>query len=186
MLETEQLEDRAKRLAQIRQLPLDKMSLYCKDLPGDRKRVQCLLCPKSRDGFSDTKDDWASHHFRFAHWEHYFAMIPGGPGLLSRRKREKVIPWKKQIKELPQPQNSGSSAEKWIVLEDVTLDTPIRTDEELALVLETASQVKHFLAGPVMIQRFVVVSEGNGHCLCLGINTWVKFFRMFGYDVVAN
>ena len=167
MAKSEQLEDRAKRLAQIRQLPLDKMTLYCKDIPGDRKDVQCLLCPMGGDGCSNAKDDWASYHFRVYHWEHYFAMIPDGPDLL-RTKSGEIIPWEKQdVKR----RNSGFSAEEWIVLEDVTLDIPIDTDEKVAMVIERTSHMNHYLAGPVMIQRFVVVREGTDHCLCVGIHT---------------
>jgi len=171
MAEREQLQDRIKRLTQIRQLPLDKMTRYCKEMLDGRKTVRCLLCPDRGDDFASTKEYWASYHFRFDHWGHYFAMIPKGLGLLSHMKHEKVIPWEKQSKELLQPLDSEFSAEKWILLEDVTQDIPIDTDEELAEALNMFSQICHCLAGPVMIQRFVVVREGGGHCLCLGIHT---------------
>lgn len=171
MAETERLEDRAKRLAQIRQLPLERMAHYCKEIPLERAKVECLLCTE-RGWNIYPRDGWATDHFRIAHWRQYFGIIPSGSHLngLRREKINEIIPWEKQ--KLPQrASDSRFSEDEWITLQDVIEDIPINSDEEIVLTIAAASETWHYLAGPVMIQRFVVVREGDGYCLCLGIHT---------------
>jgi hypothetical protein len=57
------LEDKRRRLAQIQALPLSRMTLYCKDLLIDRRKIEYLLCNGRVD-----KEEWAVGHFRFDHW----------------------------------------------------------------------------------------------------------------------
>jgi hypothetical protein len=175
MAESERLEDRTKRLAQIRQLPLDQMTHYCKNLPLETEKVECLLCPSEWNHYP--RDQWATHHFRIDHWRQYFGIIPNGSHLFrgfSRQKIDEIIPWEKQ--KLPQrASDSRSSRDEWIVLEDVIADNPIDSDEDLVSIVANTSEIPHYLAGPVMIRRFVVVGEGDGYCLCVGIHTSVNF-----------
>lgn len=178
--ENEKLEDRAKRLAQIRRLPLEKMTRFCKDVPENREKVECLLCSDPEEHWQSIhpKDDWASEHFRRFHWENYFAMVPELTDRLyqlEKKRLGKVIPWEKQSEELAQPADPKFSPDEWIIFEDVALDTPIESDNEIFDDITSASSFNHYsLPGPVMIQRFVVVREGGRQCLCLGIHTSVK------------
>lgn len=175
--ENEKLEDRAKRLAQVRQLPLEKMTRYCKDVAGNRKKVDCLLCSNPEKQSIYPKDNWATWHFRIVHWNKYFGMIPVSEATerrLSTKKPTKIISWEKQSEELPQPPDPNFSADKWIVFEDVELDTPIHSEDEIIGRILCFSSRHHHLAGPIMIQRLVVVREGRNECLCLGIHTSVK------------
>ncbi|KAK6948138.1 hypothetical protein Daesc_009902 [Daldinia eschscholtzii] len=155
----ESLEDRKKRLAQIRGLPLERMVQYCEDIPHDPGIVNCLLCrAKLRTKNSKRnigpvpKGLWASLHFRIQHWEHYFSMLP--PDVLRglrKDRRRRLVP----SKDLTPPNpGSGFSAEKWIDLTDVTKDVPIQTDEELIRVVNETSTFNHYLRGPVLIQRY--------------------------------
>jgi hypothetical protein len=68
----EYLEDKGRRLAQIQSLPLPQMTLYCKELFTDRRKVVCLLC----NGYVLEKETWAISHFSIGHWEYYFLMLP--------------------------------------------------------------------------------------------------------------
>lgn len=174
--QAEQLEDRFKRLAQIHQLPLENMTRYCEDVPSDGKKVYCLLCSNPKEQTKWPKDKWATWHFRKEHWIYYFSMVPGLSDHLSREMKGMVISQEKQSEEPPQPPDQNFSAEKWITLEDVTLDTPITEDNEMANIVENHSLGYYFFSvrGPVMIQRFVVVREGSEQCLALGIHTLVK------------
>ncbi|KAI1477688.1 hypothetical protein F4774DRAFT_388230 [Daldinia eschscholtzii] len=175
----ESLEDRRKRLAQIRSLPLEKMVQYCEDIPHDPGVVNCLLCRaelraknSKRNIGPVSKGLWASLHFRIQHWEHYFSMLPPNAlrGLRKDRRR-RLVP----SKDLTPPNpGSGFSAEKWIDLTHVTEDVPIETDEELIRVVNQTSTFDHYLRGPVLIQRFVVVCQGVADCLCLGIHTYSR------------
>ncbi|PKK49919.1 hypothetical protein CI102_8721 [Trichoderma harzianum] len=162
--DTERVEDMLKRLRQIRQLPLDRMTRYCRGIPGDRKSVQCLLCGQ---GSRVLKDYWATQHFRACHKEYYFGMFQSG--MVGHFK---AIPWGKQLKKLPPSASTEFSAVKWITVEDITLDVPIQPDSDFAH--PDISQEYYLDSGPVMIQRFVVVREDNKYCLCLGIHTYAK------------
>ncbi|KAK4074482.1 uncharacterized protein Triagg1_5078 [Trichoderma aggressivum f. europaeum] len=161
----EQLEDMIKRLTQIRQLPLDRMTRYCRDIPGDRKSVQCLLCGQNS---RILQDYWATQHFRACHKEYYFGLKQD-----ENSANLKVIPWKKQLKKLPHSTSTEFSAEKWIVLEDITIDVPIQEDWDFS-GWDISQQYYLDVGGPIMIQRFVVVREDNKCCLCLGIHTYMK------------
>lgn len=173
--EEEQLQNRSRRLAQIRQLPLEKMTRYCEDVARDGSEVHCLLCSRPGQPSKHQKDDWASDHFRLHHWEYYFGMVPGLSSRLSRETRVSVIAWEQQSEASSQPPERDFSAERWITVDDVTLDTPIKVDDEIASVVNDHSQIHYWpLPGPIMIQRFVVVREGDGQCLVLGIHTSVK------------
>lgn len=178
--ENEKLEDRAKHLAQVRQLPLDKMTRYCQDVADNRKKVKCLLCtdPEKLRESIYLKDEWASDHFRRDHWIYYFAMVPKLEDRLDelpRRRRELVIPWQRQSEEHAQPADLKCSPDGWITFEDVASDTPIDTDDEIFdVIARFSSREHHSLPGPVLIQRFVVVREGSRECLCVGIHTSVK------------
>lgn len=173
--EDEQVEDRSRRLAQIRELPLEKMTRYCEDAAGGGGTVHCLLCWRPGEPHKWQKEKWASDHFRHMHWQYYFGMTPEIPTRLSREKKAEVIAWEKQNTELSQPSAREFSAEKWITLEDVTLDIPIEDDYEMVSKIQHHSKAFPWpLPGPIMIQRFVVVREGNERCLALGIHTLVK------------
>jgi hypothetical protein len=63
-------------------------------------------------------------------------------------------------------------ANKWITIENITRDAPISSDEEIVDMLCYHSPRNHYLSGPIMIQRFVVVAEGASSSLCLGIHTY--------------
>ena len=167
----ERVVDRTKRLAQIRKLPLKKMTRYCRDLPGDEGKVECRLCSSSFV-CSYPKDEWATYHFRTIHWQQYFGMLPRRPSPNGRNRfnTSEIIPWNKQ-KLPPRTLGSQSLVVEWIDLEHVTEDVPISTDQEIISAIGSSSEVIHYKAGPVMIQRFVVVRQGDGSCLCIGIHT---------------
>ncbi|KAL6697471.1 hypothetical protein J3F84DRAFT_369027 [Trichoderma pleuroticola] len=165
--EKEQLEDMSKRLAQIRNLPLDRMTRYCKDIPGDRKSVQCLLCEHGHEDSRILKDYWASQHFRARHKLYYFGMLP-----IKLSQRQKTIPWEEQLEKLPRPTRTEFSPEEWILLEDITSDIPIPPDESFEFWNHSERNPSY--GGPIMIQRFVVVREDRERCLCLGIHTYAK------------
>ena len=174
MAQVERLEDRTKRLAQIRQLPLKQMTYHCKDMPLEREKVECLLCPNSGTN-TYRRDEWANRHFRIVHWREYFGIISRGscpPCLPGLNVNDLMIPWERQKLSLSQRASDFRfSGDEWITLEDVIEDIPIPSDEEVATIIAMTSEVGHYLAGPVMIQRFIVVREGDGYCLCLGIHT---------------
>jgi len=166
--EKERVEDERKRLAQIRSLPLEKMSYYCASISTDNKRVICLLCGKDRWGLDQSyqRDEWTSRHFRLCHWERYFGMIPLRPD----QERFEIIPWEIQQRDLFAT-NSQRLANDLITLDDVTSSYPIETDAEIFDTATDYSFEPHCPTGPIMIQRFVVVREGLYSCLCLGIRT---------------
>jgi hypothetical protein len=71
----------------------------------------------------------------------------------------------------PDP-NSDFSSENWIILDDITEAQPIPTDQKIYQIIVNISRISQMpWAGPVMIQRFVVISEDKDECLCLGIHT---------------
>jgi hypothetical protein len=173
--EREQLEDRAERLAQIRRLPLQQMAHYCRDSQLNNKNIQCLLCPNNGRN-SYTRDSWASEHFRLYHWRQYFGMVPSiNISQVERNKGENVIPWDEQEKKFTKLSSSSHfSVDDWIVFDDVVLDIPILTNVEIVRRLEQTSQLVHHKTGPIMIQRFIVVREGERYCLCVGIHTYAS------------
>ena len=68
--------------------------------------------------------------------------------------------------------NSDFSSENWIILDDITEAQPIPTDQKIYQIIVNTSRISQMpWAGPVMIQRFVVISEDKDECLCLGIHT---------------
>jgi hypothetical protein len=61
-----------------------------------------------------------------------------------------------------------------MIFDDIALDRPLKTDEEIKDILDFCSPSMHYsLLGPIMIRRFVVVREGPDTCLCLAIHTYV-------------
>lgn len=171
---SEYIEDKEKRLAQIRSLPLHQMTAYCRTVLHDSTRVECLLCRSNNVHKTWTKESWASNHFRFDHWDFYFTMRPEkNYRLLESSKKERI----NQLKlEQPRPSiENVLSVEKWITIDDITSDDQIRTDRNIALDLNGASiGGEHGISGPTMIQRFVVIRAGRKDCLCLGIHTYVS------------
>lgn len=164
--EEDHLEGRQQRLAQIRALPLSLMTVHCDDAHFDRTRVECLLCDRK----SFLKDDW-TFHFQLEHWRYYFSMVPEAlTDRLHKRLKKSLVP----RNEIAQPPpDSSFSTDSWITIEDITEDKPIHTDEEIvSLVSNFSPRNNRYLIGPIMIQRFVVVSEGASSCLCLGIHTY--------------
>ena len=161
----ERREDREERLNQLRDLPLTLMAVYCKELPLERSKVECLLC---RDEAPWSKDNWM-RHFRRYHWQYYFSMLPKKASRdLGKLYKRALVP----REDLPQPLSpSDFSADKWITIEDIERDVPIISDESIIDDVNQTSVFEHYLAGPVLIQRFVVVKEGQHACLCLGIHT---------------
>ncbi|KAF2124255.1 hypothetical protein P153DRAFT_371116 [Dothidotthia symphoricarpi CBS 119687] len=155
--------DHTKRLAQIRALPLSQMTVYCKDLRFDRTRVRCLLC-KSRPYL---KDDW-TFHFQLDHWQYYFAMLPEPLITSHPYTEEELVPRSELVQPSPY---SSFSADNWIILEDITTHVPIYTDEGIVRLIHNYSEEGYNMKGPVMVQRFVVISRGDSSCLCLGIHT---------------
>ena len=165
--EVETLEDRAKRLAEIRNLPLHQMTLYCDSLSPESDRVICLLCNRANNTL--LKEHWASYHFRRYHWEYYFSMLPESvSNKLQDMRRAELVP-SETLKQPPPASNF--EAENWIDLAQVQHDVPIMKDEELVKDINYASLLHHYLSGPVLIRRFVVVRQGKRECLCLGIHT---------------
>lgn len=164
----EYLEDRGRRLAQILSLPLQRMSLYCKELYSHSNKVECLICK----GHIFDKDEWAACHFRHDHWDYYFSMLPESvSSLLQEHQRARLIPTRK----LAEPAlGSTFSGDEWITLEDVTKDKPIKTDKSISDSINLISIRERYPEGPAMIQRFAVVREGLDECLCVGIHTYVK------------
>ncbi|KAL6820889.1 hypothetical protein J3E69DRAFT_357255 [Trichoderma sp. SZMC 28015] len=151
----EQLEDMSKRLTQIRQLPLEIMTRYCKDIPGDRKNCRML------------KDYWASENFRAWHREYYIDMIRD-----DDLTNGEAIPSEERLEGLPHPTRTTEfSPEKWILLEDIISDIPIESDDYF---IYEPDSLELTVGGPIMIQRFVVVREDSKRCLCLGIHTYAK------------
>jgi hypothetical protein len=110
-----------------------------------------------------SKERWAEWHFRLYHWEDY------------KRFKSPMKSQQEWIDSLQERlQNSHISAENWMIFEDITSDSPLKTDEEIERILKYGSPHVHYsLPGPTMIQRFVVVREGPDTRLCLGIHTYV-------------
>ncbi|KAI1660283.1 hypothetical protein F4813DRAFT_351563 [Daldinia decipiens] len=174
----ENMEDAVKKLAQIRNLPLERMVQYCDDIPHDSSQVICLLCRiklRAQDARQDAtpcpKDYWAGNHFRIIHWEYYFSMRPldASKYLMS------------DLKGLILPENrtrpilgSTFSKETWIDLTHISDVTPIETEFAVTNKINCTSVSWHYLTGPVLIRRFVVVRQGVGKCLCLGIHTYSR------------
>ncbi|KAI1802395.1 hypothetical protein F4811DRAFT_401980 [Daldinia bambusicola] len=182
----ERLENRGRRLAQIRGLPLEKMVRYCEDIPDDSTRVKCLLCndndydsifrerklgdrPITKEPRPLPKDVWATFHFRYEHWDYYFSMLPPNISRKLRPGAQKGLEPSNNLTSLP-----GFSAEAWINLTHVTSDKPIITDNEIILNVNRSTEMRHYLRGPVLIRRFVVVRQGVHDCLCLGIHTYSR------------
>lgn len=126
---------------------------------------------------------WATWHFRFEHWREYFGILSSQcNGKLERKiakveraRSGRVISWEEQErKRIKSSSESPFSANRWITLEDVDLDVPISSDEKILASLLHPSMLMHYMAGPIMIQRFIVVREGGKHCLCVGIHTYVR------------
>ncbi|KAI1465809.1 uncharacterized protein F4812DRAFT_113077 [Daldinia caldariorum] len=176
----ERLENRARRLDQIRNLPLEKMVRYCEDVPGDSTQVKCLLCERElmdqntkKEPPTFAKDLWASSHFRYDHWKNYFPMLPPDASLSLRWDRKKELEPSSDL--APHILSSDFSAETWIDLTHVTDDRPIYTDNEIIGRINKSTRHKvHPLMGPILIRRFVVVRQGLDDCLCLGIHTYSR------------
>jgi hypothetical protein len=175
------LEDRKKRLAEIQALPLDRMVQYIEEKKDIRGQVNCCLCvpttppPDSKAWM--TKDSWASWHFRIHHWNLYKPMVDQRRAVLrslSIQSTHCESPEQSAFKTAEEPANPIFSPETWIVLGDITSDSPIETDREIERIVGFCSFGTHYsLPGPIMIQRFVVVREGSKSCLCIGIHTYV-------------
>lgn len=178
-LEAKELQGRANRLAQIHNLPLQQMTLYCEELPQDPDQVVCLICQSKTppSPFTYSKDSWASWHFRLVHWKYYFSMLPGVAEMfLHINKKKDLIPFSK----LKQPSPDAQfSAEAWIRLDQIKKDGPIMIDDIIAQYISYSSGPlnKGRKRGPVLIRRFVVVRQGKDRCLCLGIHTCVHHSR---------
>lgn len=145
------------------------MTVYCRAIPLISRRVACLLCK----GKLFLKDEWTLH-FRYQHWKYYFSMVPESVSSELDTYRQSALVPKNDIKRA----SPGSifSADKWITIEDVTEDVPIARDEAIIDYINRISVMDHYLAGPVMIQRFVVIYQGEDTCLCLGIHTYENLF----------
>lgn len=183
--EKNSLEDRYKRLAQIKELPLSRMAVYCEETSWDRQRVNCLLCinfpsrerweRSSSSSYLDDewkaflKDEW-TFHFRLEHWRYYFSILPESASTsLHDDKKEMIFSRNRNVGTYF---GSSFSKDEWIVIEDVARDTPIHTDEEIIDMINGSSfGWRSPMFGPVMTQRFVVIYEGERECLCLGIHT---------------
>lgn len=172
--------DRLKRLAQIRNLPLRRMTVYCKETSSETGQVQCLLCRGAASTKPWDKDQWATSHFRFDHWRYYYGMLPDT--ILDRFRsedRNNIVPWK-------EPARTGTtnifSPDEWIKLEHMARDVPIPSEENIIDCINSSSFCDPVCSepGPVqtMIRRFVVIREGPESCLCLGIHTWVSSTRV--------
>lgn len=135
------------------------MIIFCKKIDDSRRMVQRLLCT---DQNSYRRDDWTSH-FRMDHWQYYFNMVPEqvSKGVPGRFAKSTVRPL-----EIEQPSDSNIfSAQEWITLADIEEEVPIISDHEIITRLEMATYLEHRAPGPTLVQRFVVVREGDDACL---------------------
>lgn len=124
----ERLQQRKRRLSQIKDLPLKQMSRFCRGIPLQRDKVNCLLCQPYAEGeyepvTSYSKEEWAVFHLRLAHWNFYFAMSP------ARWPIPKYLVAQEVIERLPI--DDTFSLDHWILLEDLTTGRPIITDDEI-------------------------------------------------------
>lgn len=135
----ERLEQRKRRLSQIKDLPLKQMSRCCRRIPLLRDKVSCLLCqPYAEDDHepvtSYTKEEWAVFHLRFAHWNFYFVISSTSWPI------PKYLVAQEVIQRLPM--DDTFSLEGWILLEDLTTGQPIITDDEICNYALRASTEK--------------------------------------------
>lgn len=97
------------------------------------------------------------------HWQYYFNMVPEqvSKGVPGRFAKSTVRPL-----EIEQPSDSNIfSAQEWITLADIEEEVPIISDHEIITRLEMATYLEHRAPGPTLVQRFVVVREGDDACL---------------------
>ena len=136
-------EDREARLRQILSLPLTKMIRHTRE--GRNVRVVCTMCEHANPLISNNefdKDDWASRHFRFRHWDHYCAMKGLTPelGTLPPKATSRT----QNPEQIGERLNSANSLDTlsldWIKVEDMTSDEPIYEDMEVKVLLEGSSQ----------------------------------------------
>lgn len=62
-------EDQVERLGQIHSLPLLDMIRYIEEVEDGK--VLCTICMRLGKEIRARKEDWATWHFRVAHWELY-------------------------------------------------------------------------------------------------------------------
>lgn len=65
-------EDQVERLGQIHSLPLRDMIRYIEEVEDGK--VLCTICVRLGKDIRARKEDWATWHFRVAHWELYCSL----------------------------------------------------------------------------------------------------------------